>query len=115
AVPVLLRLRIVHPVVALIATGYVLWVIFAIARRQPRSGSGISIALVFLFLAQIGIGIINVLLLAPVWLQILHLCVGDLLWIMLVVVSADLLLEPADAMVTATCVLASRIFLRRKQ
>ncbi len=102
AAPVLLRLRIVHPVVALIATGYVLWVIFAIARRQPRSGSGISIALVFLFLAQIGIGIINVLLLAPVWLQILHLCVGDLLWIMLVVVSADLLLEPADAMVTAT-------------
>jgi heme a synthase len=42
-----------------------------------------------------------VLLLAPVWLQILHLCIADLLWIMLVVVSADLLFEAADARVTA--------------
>jgi len=41
-----------------------------------------------------------VLLLAPVWLQILHLCVADLLWIVLVIVSADLLLKPADVQVT---------------
>jgi heme a synthase len=96
----LLRLRLVHPVVALTAAAYVLWVIFATARRRARL-SGAAISLLILFLTQIGTGIVNVLLLAPVWLQILHLCIADLLWIMLVVVSADLLFEAADARVTA--------------
>ena len=99
--PMLLRLRIVHPVVAVTAAAYALWVIFAIARRQGGR-SGAAIALLVFFLAQIGIGIVNVLLLAPIWLQILHLCVADLLWITLVVVSADLLFAPADAPVRAT-------------
>ena len=93
--PALLHLRMVHPAVAVMASAYVLWVIFKIAlRRTRRSRTGI--ALVILFLAQIGIGIMNVLLLAPVWLQILHLCVADLLWIVLVLASADLLFEPAE-------------------
>ena len=96
---ILLRLRLVHPVVALTAAIYVLWVIFATARRRAHL-SGAAISLLILFLTQIGIGIVNVLLLAPVWLQILHLCIADLLWIMLVVVSADLLFEAADARVT---------------
>ena len=93
--PALLHLRMVHPAVAVMASAYVLWVIFKIAlRRTRRSRTGI--ALVILFLAQIGIGIMNILLLAPVWLQILHLCVADLLWIVLVLASADLLFEPAE-------------------
>ena len=98
--PVLLHLRLIHPIVAVIAAAYVLWVIFTIALRQRRP-SRTSMALVILFLLQIGIGIINVALLAPIWLQILHLCVGDLLWIVLVLVSADRLFEPADAPVMA--------------
>jgi len=45
---------------------------------------------------QIGAGIANVLFLAPVWLRIAHLSVPDVLWVLLVVVSADLVLERAD-------------------
>jgi heme A synthase len=44
---------------------------------------------------QVGIGMANVLFLAPVWLQIAHLFVADALWILLVLASADLVLEPA--------------------
>ena len=44
---------------------------------------------------QIGAGIANVLFLAPVWLRIAHLSVADVLWVLLVVVSADLVLERA--------------------
>ena len=99
-VPILLRLRLVHPIVAVTAAAYVLWVIFAIVRRQRRA-SGVAIALLVLFLAQISIGIVNVLLLAPIWLQILHLCVADLLWITLVIASADLLFMSADTPLTA--------------
>jgi len=35
----------------------------------------------------------NVLFLAPVWIQIAHLFVADALWILLVLASADLVLE----------------------
>ncbi len=93
--PVLLHLRLLHPAVAVIASAYVLWIILKIAHRHTGR-SRTAIALVFLFGAQIGLGIMNVLLLAPVWLQILHLCIADLLWIVLVLASADLLLESAD-------------------
>ena len=44
---------------------------------------------------QASLGIANVLFLAPGWLQIAHLFVADVLWVLLVVVSADLVLEPA--------------------
>jgi heme A synthase len=44
---------------------------------------------------QVGVGIANVLFLAPVWLQIAHLFVADVVWVLLVVVSSDLLLERA--------------------
>jgi len=37
----------------------------------------------------------NVLFLAPVWLQITHLFVADVLWVLLVLASADLVLEAA--------------------
>ena len=95
--PALLRLRLVHPIVAVAAAVYVLWVIFALARRPGRP-SRAAMTLLILFFAQIGMGIVNVLLLTPIWLQILHLCVADLLWINLVIASADLLLGPADAL-----------------
>lgn len=99
--PALLRLRLVHPIVALTAAVYVLWVIFALVRRQGRTSTA-AIALLVLFCGQIGIGMVNVLLLAPIWLQILHLFVADVLWITLVIASADLLFDPATAPETAT-------------
>jgi heme a synthase len=93
--PALLHLRLAHPAVAVIASAYVLWVVLKIAPRQTGR-SRTAIALVFLFGAQIGVGIMNVLLLTPIWLQILHLCIADLLWIVLVLASADLLFKSAD-------------------
>jgi len=44
---------------------------------------------------QVVIGMTNVLFLAPVWLQIAHLFVADALWILLVLATADVVLEPA--------------------
>jgi heme A synthase len=97
--PALLHFRIMHPILAVTASAYVLWVIFRMALGQTRRPR-IAIALAALFCAEIALGIINVLLLAPVWLQILHLGVADLLWIVLMIVSAELLLEPANGSIT---------------
>jgi hypothetical protein len=46
-------------------------------------------------LSCFGIGITNVLFLVPVCLHIAHLFVADSLWILLVLASAELVLEPA--------------------
>ena len=93
--PALLRFRLLHPAVAAVAAGYVLWVIFRSASGPNRLSRPASAFIILLFM-QVTIGVINVLLLAPVWLQIVHLLVADVLWILLVLVSADLLLVRAN-------------------
>jgi heme A synthase len=47
---------------------------------------------------QVAFGFLNVVLLAPVWLQLLHLLVADGIWIAFVLVGADAL--ATDASVT---------------
>ncbi len=99
ASPLLLRLRVVHPAVAVgvglglvgVATVVQAWRPHA---RTRRFGSWI----VGLFAVQMAVGAINLALHAPVWLQLLHLLLADLLWIALVLFSAAALsLEPRQA------------------
>jgi hypothetical protein len=49
---------------------------------------GLTAALI----TQIALGAINVILLAPIWLQMMHLLVAEMVWILLVLASAELLL-----------------------
>ena len=91
--PALLHFRLLHPAVALIAGTYALWVIGKTTRHARLWPS--TMALIIVFTAQVGVGLLNVSLLVPVWLQILHLFVADVFWILLVLASADLILVPA--------------------
>jgi len=89
--PALLHFRLLHPVVAVIAAGCILWLVGRTSwRRGPLSK--LTISLVVILSAQVSVGVLNVLLLTPVGLQILHLFVGNVFWIALVLASADLLL-----------------------
>ena len=92
--PALLRVRLFHPAMATVGACYVLWVIWRSSTGRNRFSRS-AIALIILFFVQVGIGMMNVLLLAPVWLQIAHLFVADALWIILVLAASDLILEPA--------------------
>jgi heme a synthase len=93
--PTLLRFRLLHPAVAAVAASYIFWLIFRSSTRRSRFSQP-AVALIVALFAQIGLGVMNVILLAPVWLQILHLFLGDVFWILLVLASNDLLLEPAS-------------------
>lgn len=104
--PALLHFRLLHPVVAVIAAAYILWLIVRILHRRERP-SKLAINLVVLLCAQLSIGILNVLLLTPVWLQILHLFVGDVFWIALVLACADLLLVNAGPAQTEATVVSA--------
>ena len=92
---ILLRLRLLHPVFVAIAAIYVLWLILRSLKRPGRLWKQ-GVVLAGVLLGQIGLGILNVLLLAPVWLQLVHLLVAELFWVQVVLVSANLLFSAVD-------------------
>jgi heme a synthase len=82
----LVRLRVLHPVLALLTGGYLAFMVWSVGRLRPGAGeSGWARAVVVLLLLQLGAGVTNLLLLAPTALQLLHLLLADLLWIAVVV------------------------------
>ena len=88
----LLRLRIIHPAIAVVVGVFLLM----LALRTIRSASSASAkrlaeCLLALILLQFAFGLLNLLLLAPLWMQILHLLTADLVWIALVLLSAEML------------------------
>jgi heme a synthase len=84
------RLRILHPVFAVVGAIYLLVVLRLLSARPDRGPLGpLSAAATGLVIAQVGAGLINLLLLAPIPLQILHLLLADLLWLTLVVLTAS--------------------------
>jgi heme a synthase len=83
----IVRLRWIHPVVAVATTGYLLWMLNRTEEVAPRP----SAALRILVLIQVGAGVVNVALLAPTWMQIVHLLVADAVWILFVVLAATVL------------------------
>jgi len=98
----LVRLRVLHPVLA-IGTGLYLLALAAsvAARRQAPIVSGLARGLGTLVVAQWVAGLTNVALLAPVWLQLTHLLLADLVWIVLVLLGAAVLAQPAASRVPA--------------
>jgi heme A synthase len=68
---------------------YVIVVIGMInARRPDPLARQIGRIFTILFLGQLASGSLNVILLAPVWMQLWHLFLSDLLWILLVLFAA---------------------------
>jgi cytochrome c oxidase assembly protein subunit 15 len=94
--PALLHFRVLHPLLAVIAGAYVVCVALKSSSRRIWH-SRPSVALIILLFTEIGIGLLNVLLVVPVWLQILHLLVAETMWISLVLASATSVLETADS------------------
>ena len=82
--PLLVRMRWIHPAAAVIGFCCVLW----LARRVR---SRLSTTVVALLTLQIFLGIVDVLTLAPTWMQIVHLLAADIYWIALVALVADTL------------------------
>lgn len=92
----LVRLRIVHPVLALLTAGG--WI--ALAAHFARSGDGSVTARLArvvgaLAVVQIAAGLASVPLLAPIPLRLLHLLFGDLTWIACVLLASEVLAAEA--------------------
>jgi cytochrome c oxidase assembly protein subunit 15 len=86
--PLLVRMRWVHPAATLI--GFVCVILLA-ARVRTK----LSHVVFWLLIIQVVLGIADILLLAPIWMQILHLLGADLYWVALVALAATVV-WPSD-------------------
>ena len=90
----LLRLRLLHPTIAVIVGIYLLVFSGYIRMRKPTQLTQyLAYALSLFLLVQLAAGLINVLLLAPLWMQIVHLLLADGVWIILIILTASSMAE----------------------
>ncbi len=99
----LLRLRVFHPVIAVLTGALVYLAALPFSKDGPNRSALIAARLALaLFVLQFCLGGLNVILLAPVWLQLVHLLVSNLVWIVQVALTGfvvgrtDLLAGIAD-------------------
>jgi len=109
--PWLLRLRLVHPLSALAAAAFVIWLMRRAAQpatvaRQTSQGRLAGLVLGLLGL-QFALGIADVALLAPAWMQLLHLLGADLYWVALVLLAAEEIWPRTKSSATAAAAPAS--------
>lgn len=93
---ILIRLRFFHPFIAVgIGAFLILTALITRAWRSSQWTRIFSTLLIVFVLAQLGAGLANLLLHAPIWLQIVHLLLSDLLWIALVLLAFTALAQPS--------------------
>ncbi|MFN9895640.1 MAG: COX15/CtaA family protein [Acidobacteriota bacterium] len=77
----LVQLRIVHPLVAA-GTALFLFGMFAALRRQGAAQERLLAWAAGFVLLQVSLGVLNIVLAAPGWMQIVHLLVSQGIWIL---------------------------------
>jgi heme A synthase len=82
------RLRFLHPLFAILVGAWVFWFCVSAMRRPAQRGRAALV--IGLLGAQMLAGAANLLLMAPVWLQMVHLLLADGFWIALVLLCAEL-------------------------
>jgi heme A synthase len=86
----LVRLRVWHPVISVAIALYVVaYLAPALAARRPGGETkNLSRIVIGLVVIQLLAGFLNVILLAPIWMQIVHLALAGAVWIALVLLGA---------------------------
>ncbi len=96
----LIRLRVLHPALALLATIMVA-VFVSMATRNNERAKRFAGLLGIAIVTQLFLGIMNITLQAPVWLQLTHLGVADVVWIATVLVAAESLVASENSSLPA--------------
>jgi heme o synthase len=86
----LLRLRPLHPLLAATVGLYLLLLAGLLAHLRPSPGvARVAKAMCVLFGIQIVAGLVNLVLLAPVAMQLIHLLLADAVWVLLVLAALE--------------------------
>lgn len=85
----LVAIRPIHPVIAVLVGAYLSVMGFRLLDLRPQPLTArLVIVLMMLYVVQILAGGVNVVLKAPVWMQIVHLLLSDIIWVVLVLLAA---------------------------
>ena len=88
----LVRLRVLHPLIAVSVGLYVVLAGYLVAHLRPSPLTRrLAQGLAYLYGAQLLAGLINVALKAPVWMQILHLLLAYAIWLLFVFLATSAL------------------------
>jgi heme a synthase len=94
----LIRIRMLHPVLAVSAVAVAMLIAPSLVEHDDRVGQRLARTVLALSGVQLVAGVTNVLLLAPIWMQLVHLLLADCVWISLVLLGAQTLrAKPAAA------------------
>ena len=86
---ILLRLRVFHPVLALMVGTVLLALAVRVTLRDASPATTrVGRLAAGLVLVQVALGVLNLLLLAPIWMQLVHLFMADLVWLGAVLLTA---------------------------
>jgi heme a synthase len=88
--------RAFHPILAIAILAYLSYAIGALKTPDTRRYARAAMALLLL---QMGAGVVNILLSAPAWMQVAHLCLATVLWIALVLLGAEALSAESGSLV----------------
>ena len=88
----ILHYRWTHPALGFAAGLFIIGLLY-LAINRPRHRA-LANTVIGLLLLQYALGLADIALLAPTWMQIIHLLGADLLWIALVVLTARLTIVP---------------------
>jgi cytochrome c oxidase assembly protein subunit 15 len=95
----LVRLRILHPASAIVAGAFILWLLWrAVFAARDGEHRKLGLWLAGLLGFQFLLGGLDVLLRAPVWMQVLHLAGADAFWCVLVMLAAGVTITAAASM-----------------
>lgn len=84
----LVGLRIYHPLLAFVVGGILLVTVYIAMRQRPSAQvSRLAWAMIALYVIQLIVGAVNVALQAPVPIQLVHLFLSNLIWIVLILMS----------------------------
>jgi cytochrome c oxidase assembly protein subunit 15/protoheme IX farnesyltransferase len=81
----LIRIRFLHPLIA-VTVGLILirWILVQMSNQNSRILNRLGMTLIVTLLTNFGIGVLNIVWLTPVSIQMLHLGIGLIFWILMV-------------------------------
>jgi heme A synthase len=86
----LLRLRVLHPALAILGAAFCVFTAVRVLRSAPRRLiARIAFTVMLVSMAQLMAGAMNIALLAPIWMQLAHLFLADVLWLSLVLLAIE--------------------------
>ncbi|HKS29302.1 MAG TPA: COX15/CtaA family protein [Pyrinomonadaceae bacterium] len=89
---ILIRLRVLHPTIAVLVSALLIYAArMAAAKRPSPQTKRLAWMLIIMVVVELCAGLVNLILLAPIPMQIVHLLLADLLWTSLVLLAASAL------------------------